>query len=76
MTVYCGCILQHVNYIDGLAYDNAYFGAGSGAIHMDNVRCTGTELTLLDCTFTAPHLTGDRHSEDAGVKCFNQTGTS
>lgn len=43
---------------------------------MDNVRCTGTELTLLDCTFTAPHLTGDRHSEDAGVKCFNQTGTS
>ena len=61
-------------FVDGLAYDDAYFGTGDGAIHMDNVVCTGNEQSILDCSFVQPHLTGDRHSEDAGVTCYNQAG--
>ena len=45
----------------------AAFGQGTGPIHIDNVRCVGTELTLLDCA----HLTIDNcaHTEDAGIRC-------
>ena len=46
------------------------FGQGTGPIFLDEVGCTGSELTLISC----PHLdsVGDsdcRHSEDAGVQC-------
>ena len=34
---------------------------------MDDVHCTGTELTLTSCRHTTNHNCG--HFEDAGVKC-------
>ena len=48
-------------------YKAAYFGQGTGTIHMSNVRCYGNESSLFDCTSER----ADRcsHSEDAGVKC-------
>lgn len=54
------------------ALTQAAFGQGTGPIHIDNVRCTGTELNLLDCT----HLTVDNcvHAEDAGIRCQGCTG--
>ena len=36
---------------------------------MDDVHCTGTELTLKSCTHTINH--NCVHSEDAGVGCSN-----
>ena len=53
--------------IDALAFGSAAFGQGSGSIHLDEVRCLGTEHRLLDC----PHTTLDdcSHFEDAGVRC-------
>ena len=55
-------------FVDSTAYSNARFGQGSGLIHLDNVACTGTEDSLLSCTYDAD--TSDCfHSEDAGVSC-------
>ena len=50
-----------------IARTNAYFGAGTGLINMDNVQCTGTENNLVDCTYLSTHNCG--HFEDAGVTC-------
>ncbi|XP_076153262.1 uncharacterized protein LOC143136434 [Alosa pseudoharengus] len=41
------------------------FGQGSGPIWMDDVKCTGTELTLTSCPFGALWS-----HEDAGVICM------
>ncbi|XP_019849150.1 PREDICTED: deleted in malignant brain tumors 1 protein-like, partial [Amphimedon queenslandica] len=55
--------------IDGTSFarTNAYFGAGTGPINMDNVQCTGNEGFLVNCTYSSTHDCG--HSEDAGVTC-------
>lgn len=47
----------------------AYFGEGTGPILMDNVRCSGTETSLSQCTFISEDSHDCRHSEDAGVIC-------
>lgn len=43
-------------------------GADEVPIHMDNVRCGGDELRLIDCTHTVNH--NCFHGEDAGVVCL------
>ena len=48
------------------------FGQGIGPIHLDNVQCTGTESSLLQCTYSPIHNCG--HIEDAGVICLNTSG--
>ncbi|XP_072292916.1 neurotrypsin [Eucyclogobius newberryi] len=46
----------------------AYFGPGQGLIHLDNVRCSGVEMSLGQCQ--SDHWGHNcRHSEDAGVIC-------
>lgn len=47
----------------------AYFGAGMGPIHVDNVKCSGEERSLADCIKQTPGTHNCRHSEDAGVIC-------
>ena len=47
----------------------AHFGVGSGDIMLDNVQCTGEELTLLDCPASTDH--NCTHNKDAGVICGN-----
>jgi hypothetical protein len=51
------------------AYRDAFFGVGSGPILLDDVRCTGSESTLLNCQ----HRTIGEHdcarTEAAGVSC-------
>ena len=53
-----------------MAFTNAHFGAGSGTIFLDNVGCSGTESSILDCSYDSDNVycsTG--HQEDAGVRC-------
>ena len=50
-----------------MALSNAYYGPGSGTIHMDDVKCTGDEEHLFDCAFIQHH--NCFHSEDASVNC-------
>ncbi|KAM6997785.1 neurotrypsin [Tautogolabrus adspersus] len=47
----------------------AYFGEGDGPIHLDNVRCSGTETSLGQCVSVGEDAHDCRHSEDAGVIC-------
>ena len=42
----------------------------NASIHFDEVQCTGTELSLNECTFTTDHNCD--HSEDAGVICIGK----
>ncbi|KAM9803897.1 neurotrypsin [Neosynchiropus ocellatus] len=47
----------------------AYFGEGQGPIHLDNVRCSGSERSLGECAAATGEEHDCRHSEDAGVIC-------
>lgn len=47
----------------------AAFGAGTGQIWLDNVRCVGTESRLINCPANAIGSHNCQHSEDAGVRC-------
>ena len=53
----------------GTAYSNAYFGAGTGPIYLDDVACTSSDSQLLECS-SRPILTHNCfHSADASVGC-------
>ncbi|KAG9464773.1 hypothetical protein GDO78_019418, partial [Eleutherodactylus coqui] len=51
------------------ALTGARLGQGMGAIHMNEVRCTGNEKSLLDCRYKNITEEDCKHSEDAAVKC-------
>ena len=65
----CLYICTGIILLDGLAYGNAHFGAGIGMIYLNNVGCTGTETSLLQCSYTSASSCTYAHSEDAGVRC-------
>ncbi len=44
------------------------YPTGSSPIYLDNVNCSGSELTLAQCTHD-PDTTDCHHGEDAGVRC-------
>ena len=60
------------NLSDALAFGSAHFGAGSGDIFLDNVGCTGSESSLLDCNPDTSISCFYGHSEDAGVRCHGE----
>ncbi|XP_041096952.1 scavenger receptor cysteine-rich domain-containing group B protein isoform X2 [Polyodon spathula] len=51
------------------AREQAYFGQGSGTIFLDNVKCRGSEISLLHCSHIRWDVHNCNHSEDAGVTC-------
>ena len=62
--IYC----MHAHTLPGAtAFANARFGQGTGPIVMDEVRCTASEVRLMDCPFSLSHDCG--HHQDAGVRC-------
>jgi len=58
----------------GIARRGAYFGPGSGPIWLDNVLCTGNEITIAACAHYGIGVIGVTkncdHSRDAGVTCY------
>lgn len=59
--VNCGAALE--------AKKGAFFGEGSDAIWLDDVKCTGQEMSILKCNHRPFGLNNCGHSEDAGVIC-------
>ena len=53
-----------------IAISNAYFGQGNKSILLDDVECTGNELSIFSCTHMSIGSHDCDHSKDAGVDCF------
>ncbi|XP_052098351.1 deleted in malignant brain tumors 1 protein-like [Mytilus californianus] len=66
-------VCRMLHYQWGIAHTNSPFGEGVGAIHLDNVQCTGSERTLLECQSNGWGVHNCRHYEDAGVSCYNNS---
>ncbi|KAH3768292.1 hypothetical protein DPMN_169504 [Dreissena polymorpha] len=66
------CRMMNYRYAGYDLYDynthsNVGFGPGSGPIHMESLRCSGSEKDISECAFTTE--TTCSHSNDAGVVC-------
>ena len=51
------------------AHRSAYFGAGIGVIHYNNVACKGTEAYLANCSHSGIGMRYCRHYKDAEIVC-------
>uniref|UniRef100_A0A8D2Q455 Neurotrypsin n=1 Tax=Varanus komodoensis TaxID=61221 RepID=A0A8D2Q455_VARKO len=51
------------------AWSQAYFGEGSGPVLLDEMRCTGNELSIEQCLKSSWQEHNCGHKEDAGVSC-------
>ena len=56
-------------FLDGTAYYEAAFGAGSGDIFLDDVQCSLSSSQLLECQSSKLLASNCDHSRDAGVGC-------
>ena len=55
--------------IGAVSFNGGGFGEGTGRIWLDNVECTGSERTLMDCTASSSGINSCTHAQDAGVRC-------
>nr|XP_020480196.1 scavenger receptor cysteine-rich domain-containing group B protein [Monopterus albus] len=51
------------------ALGEAVFGPGRGTILLDNLKCSGAEASLHECSHISWNVHNCDHSEDAGVTC-------
>lgn len=56
------------------AWSQAHFGEGKGQILLDEVQCTGNELSIEECQRSSWGEHNCGHKEDAGVSCIPIAG--
>ena len=62
--------LLHVDR--GIPTRRAYFGEGSGPIHLSRAQCKSSDTILTDCRIDKTGINNCQHSEDAGVICMGK----
>ena len=63
---------MNITCADAVAYSGSQFGSGTGPIHLDEVRCAGTEPMLSVCLANPIGVNDCSHIEDAGVGCLSK----
>ena len=55
---------------------NVFFGGGGSfqPIHLDEIRCSGNEESLLNCTHGGVGVHNCEHLEDVGIICKPSQG--
>ena len=57
-----------------VAFRGAQFGRGNGPVFLDQLACSGTETSVLECRrLISLGLPTCDHSQDAGVKCVGKS---
>ena len=66
----CSCVNDKCisHYSGVIALPSAHFGEGTGPVLVYNVVCSGTELGLLDCSYSTD-TARDRNHSYPGVIC-------
>jgi len=56
----------------GVYLPNTY-NSGTGQIWLNNLRCTGNEMSFHNCTHNAWGVHNCNHSEDVSIRCLQGT---
>ena len=63
-------VCRQLGFSDAVsAPGSARFGAGSGQIWLDDVRCSGSETSIVNCRHEGWGVENCGHQEDASVIC-------
>ena len=62
--------LEFPNAVSALR--SAHFGSGSGQVWLDNVGCSGSESTIVNCQHRGWGVEDCSHSDDASVVCSSK----
>ena len=66
-------VCRQLGFPDAIsAPGSAHFGAGSGQIWLDNVRCSGSESSIENCRHRGWGIENCGHGEDASVICSSK----
>ncbi|XP_060564027.1 deleted in malignant brain tumors 1 protein-like [Ruditapes philippinarum] len=63
------CRMLHYPQSNPLVFGSALFGAGTLPIHLDDVKCTGTETILSQCRHHGWGKHNCDHNDDVGIAC-------
>ena len=61
----------YIPSVDVVSFGSAHFGRGNGSIFLDDVGCSGSEQSLVNCSHRGIGNEDCAHNEDAGVRCKN-----
>ena len=64
-------VCRQLGYTSGTAYGGAVYGQGNGQIWLDDLICTGSESSLLNCGHQGIGSHNCGHEDDASVTCYN-----
>ena len=67
-----GVVCRQLNFTRANAVNSNSYGGGSGPILLDNIKCTGNESYIWECShrgWNSYRYGCDTHSYDVGVDC-------